>query len=564
MELTPELIKLIQIHAAHNASKFGGTANIGAVMGKLLSVDSSLKANLKILQPQIMGVVSEVNSWGVEKQASFIEEHAPELLEKKVHEERDIYAPLRIQEGQKIVTGFPPEPSKYPHIGHAKAILLNYGLAQRYKGSFVLRFDDTNPELAKKEYYEIHQENYQWLGVQWDSLAYASDYMKDFIGFAQQLLSNGNAFICTCVGEVIKDNRFKGIGCACRDADSAVQSDRWKKMQTAEAGTMIVRLKTDPAHQNTTMRDPTIMRIVDTPHVRTGTQYRIWPTYDFETCLMDGIQKITHRIRTKEFEMRKELHHHIQKLCGFPETVYFDIARFNMTGVESSGRIIRDMIEKGQFCGWDDPRLTTIMALRRRGFHPEAIKNFVISTGMTKNEATLTWDDLIVHNKRYFEEHANRYFFVESPVKITIQNAPLLDVELHLHPTHRKGGRHLKSTTEFYLDNNDVKALDSTHIHRLMDGVNFTKEGAQYTFHSTDYKEFKTKPGGRIMHWLPADETQIIPVEIRMHDGTTKKGVAEKSVMNAKVGEIIQFERFGFCRLDSVDNGILSFWFSHN
>ena len=277
---------------------------------------------------------------------------------------------------------------------------------------------------------------------------------------------------------------------------------------------------------------------------------------------MDGIEKITHRLRSKEFEMRNELQRHIQAALGLRETKIYEFARFNLEGVESSGRIIREKIKKKELIGWDDPSLTTIAALKRRGFLPEAIKNFVLSTGITKAESTLTWDDLIAHNRRLLDAKCNRYFFVNNLEEIEIENAPEQDVELKLHPDFKERGfRKLKTKDKFYINKEDFKEFKEDKLYRLMDCLNFRKKKNKFVFDSLEHEKYK-EHGEKIIHWLPKQK-DLINAEVLMPDKKIIKGLAEPGIRDLKIDEVTQFARFGFCRLDKKEKNKLVFWFTH-
>jgi len=527
-----------------NAIKYDGKANPGSVIGSLMQQFSEKKDEIKKLMPEIQNIVKQVNSMSLDEQREELE-----LLggvERKEKVKRGMFDFLGIKEGEKVVSSFPPGPEKYPHIGHAKALILNYLLAEEYGGKFRPRFEDTNPELVKKEFYDIMLDNFKWLGVDSDFI-YASDSMEDFYFCGKKLINKGEAYVCYCQGDDISTNRKKGKECSCRNAED--QLDKWEKFFKAKAGSSIVRLKIDMNHKNSTMRDPAIFRIIDAAHARQGKKYRVWPTYDFQNSIVDGMLKVTNRLRTKEFEMRAELHRYIQRLLGFKETQTYEFARFNMEGVDLSGRKNRELIEKGKLLGWDDPRLATIVALRRRGFLPEAIKEFVISTGITKSESTVTWGDLILRNKRILDSTAKRYFFVENPKKIKVIHE-VVKTELPLHPTEDYGFRKIKVGSEFYVADKVEKGFN----YRFMHLFNF-KDGK---FVSKDYDpDLKAK----LIHWLPMEN--LVDVEVFMDNGKWVKGKGEADIKKVKVGEVIQFERFGFVRLDEKKDGTYRFWFTH-
>ena len=554
---------LIKKYALQNAIRYKGKANPGAVIGKVFAENPELKEKAQEIGKEVSKIIKDINSLSLEKQEKKLQDTAPELLEKKKQKEKDIFEFLGIREGQQVVTAFPPEPSKYPHIGHAKAVIVNFELARRYKGKFYLRFEDTNPELAEEEFYSIHMDNYAWLGIIPDKIDHASDFMEEFYKYAEKIIKDGHAYICTCSQQMMKENRHNGIECECRLNTEEKNLEQWKEMFAAKAGKYVLRLKGQMQSQNTTLRDPVLFRALDEPHPRTKKKYRIWPTYDFENAVMDGIEGVTHRLRTKEFELRNELQTLIQTLCGFKQTLIYEFARFNLEGVESSGRIIREKVKSKELIGWDDPSLTTIVALRRRGFLPEAIKEFVLSTGLTKTEATLTWDDLIANNRRLLDAKCNRYFFVEKPNEIKIENAPEQTAELKLHPEFKdRGMRKFKTGEKFYVTEEDLKEFKEGKIIRLMDCLNFVKKRNKFAFDSSEYEKYKNH-GDKIIHWLPVQK-DLIKVEVLMPDKEIKKGLAEPMAKDLKVNDIVQFTRFGFCRLDKKEKDKLMFWYTHD
>jgi glutamyl-tRNA synthetase len=561
-----ELKLLLRRIALANALKYNGKSNVGTIIAGAINEYPDLKKTIKVVSLESKDISDQVNSMKLEDIRKELEDKFPDMLEKKEKkEERNIFAFLNIKDGDKIRTGFPPGPEKYPHIGHIKALLMNHMLAKQYNGEFILRFEDTNPELVKSEFYDIMQDNFRWLGVEWNELMYASDHMNLFYEYAEKIINQGHAYMCFCDGETIKKGRAEGIECKHRNHTPAENLVLWREFPTYEEGKAILRLKIDLLHQNTTMRDPTIFRIIRTPHARHGTKYTVWPNYDWQNAIMDGYFGFTHRLRSKEFEMRNELQRYVQKMLGFNQTNIYEFARFNLEGVDTSGRIIREKITSGKYIGWDDPRLATIVALRRRGFVPESIKNFVLSTGITKSESTLTWDDMIVQNRRILDKTAKRFFMMHDYEKIIIHNSPHQNITLKSHPDKEElGTRSFETEQEFLIQKSDLKEITEDGLYRFMDCLNFRKSGNILSFDSLEYERFKSE-GKKIMHWLPAYGN--IDIEIFMNDATTIKGVAEHNIRELKVGDIIQFERFGFCKLDSIEGNkhqpTYRFWFTH-
>ncbi len=556
---------LIWKFALQNAIKYKGRANPGAIVGKLLGDHPDLKKHMKEIGKEISRIVKNINSMKPENQIAKLKEIAPEMLEKKEKKEKDIFEFLRLPEGP-LITGFPPGPEKYTHIGHAKSLAVNYELAKQHKGKFILRFEDTNPATVKKKFYDMMLHDYKWLGASWDKLIYASDHMEMFYKKAQAMIKKDLAYMCFCEQEQVKENRMKSQSCKCRDRGVDETLQFWKSMSTYNEGKATLRLKIDLSHKNSTMRDPIIFRIIDQEHPRLGRKYRVWPNYDFQNAIMDAYSEVDIRIRTKEFEMRTELQRWIQEKLGLKITKTYEAARFNLKGVPSSGRKIRQGIEDGEFIGWDDPRLTTLAALRRRGFQPKAIWDFVLSTGINKTESELTFDDLSVFNRRLLDASANRYFLVCDPKEIVIKDCPEQTVELHLHPSFKeRGHRSLLTGCEFLISNKDFKNLCEGKVHRLMDCVNFVKKGDGFEFVSTDHLDFKNAENkGKILHWLPKNYEHV-QVEVFMPDTSVVVGLGEQGLRDVSVNDVIQFERFGFCRLDSVSDKEqkMKFWFTH-
>lgn len=540
-----------------NYVKFNGKANVGSIIGKMVQQYPEVKKNIQNLRKEITEEIENIKNNSMDHNREVLEKLSSKYKEEK--EERGFFDSLKIPEGSKVVTAFPPGPEKYPHIGHAKAALLNYELAKEYGGKFYLRFEDTNPELVREEFYDIIQDNLKWLGIKWDRLDYASDYIPKLNEFALKLIKNGKAYMCTCSPETMKENRDKGEACACRNRSVEENVSLWEKFNDAKKGSMVLRLKIDLKHKNSTMRDPTIYRIVEAKHPRLKEKIRAIPTYDFQNPVLDGLLGVTHRFRSKEFEMRSELHEYIREILDLYPTKTIEFGRFNLKGMLMSGRKIRELLNEGKIDGWDDPNVGTIVALKRRGFTKEAIKNFVLSTGFSKNEATIEWSDFLKHNKRVLDKKAKRFFFVRDPVKITIENTPEKIVELKLNPNSSET-RKIKINSEFFIERKDFESLSSENeIFRLIDAVNFKRENDKFVYVSDSYEDFKGK-GSKIIHFAPVDYSVDATIYTPEHE--LIRGKAEKNILDLAEGEIIQFERVAFCRLDNKDK--MLFFFTHD
>jgi len=539
-------------YALINAVEHDGKAEIQAVVKKIVAEKPELKLKIKEVVEEVKKTVEEVNSLSLEEQKKKLDELGVKI-EKKVVEKFELPELPDVEFG-KVVTAFPPEPSKYPHIGHAKAALLNFLYARNYGGKFILRFEDTNPEMVKKEYYDAVIEGLKWLGIEWDELDYSSDHMKNFYEAVERLISEGKAYVCLCKLETIRKNRASGKECKHRLQTVKENLELWEKMKKEfKEGEAVVRLKIDMKHENATMRDPTIMRIVDAFHPRIGKKYRVWPTYDFGTAMMDGWEGVTHRLRSKEFEIRKELQQYIQRLFGFKPSRTIEFGRLNLKGVPTSGRIIREMIKKGKLSGWDDPRLTTLMALKRRGFVPEAIKNFILLTGISKAEGIVTWEILEAENRKIVDALANRYMVVLNPVKISLNDAPeIKEVKINLHPDFpERGQRKIPvDMKKIWIEREDYEKYKEREVGLMY--LATIKIASKPRFISKEISLDIQK-----IHWCSEPNLKI---KIVMPNGKIIKAIGEPEMKKLKKDEIIQMPRVGFARVDKEYKDIILYY----
>ncbi len=560
-----ELKEIILKYALQNAVKFNGKANPGAIVGKLLKEDDGLKNKIKELNKEIQKTVKDVNKLSLDEQKAKLKDIAPEMLEKKKAEKKELPELPNAVMG-KVVTRIPPEPSKYNHIGHALSFLLNYLYAKKYKGKSVLRFEDTNPTASKQEYVDAMKKDVlEYLNIKPDKTVYVSDDMPRFYKLAEDLIKRKKAYVCFCDREKMQDLRHKGLPCECRNNSAEKNLEEWKKMLNREYkdGKCVLRLKIDLKSNNHVMRDPVIFRIIYAEHYRQKEKYCVWPLYDFENAVEEEFCGITHILRSSEFGgMRIELQDYIKDLFGFKRQEIIQYGRFNVVGAITQGREIRQLITDKKVIGWDDPRLVTLRALKRRGILPEMFYELALKVGLSKTPTNIDWTVISSINRKILDPNSNRYFFIDNPKEITINNAPNLDIEIKLHPEHEeKGTRKLKTTDKFYISEKDLKDIKKGELCRFMHAFNFKKKGNQFVFDSRELEKYKQK-GKKIMHWLPKNE-KLVDVEVLMPNAKIVKGLAEPSAKNIKINEVVQFERFGFCKLDSIEKDKLVFWFTH-
>jgi glutamyl-tRNA synthetase len=572
VKLDNETKEILRKHALLNAYKHGGKANLQAVVSKVIAEKPELRKMAKEIANLAKEVINDVNSLSREKQYEELKQSYPELVEEKVKEEKkeiEALPPLPNAEHGKVVTRFPPEPNGYLHIGHAKALILNYSYAKLYKGRFILRFDDTNPVNEKMEFYNAIRQDIYWLEVKPDIEKCTSDDIPILYEYAKKLISIGKAYVCTCSVDVVRKNRALGIECLCRSLGTEENLERWEKMfDEYNQNEAILRLKGDMKSKNTAMRDPTLFRIVDSPHPLKGNKYRVWPTYDFSVPIEDHLDCVTHAMRSKEYELRDEVYYYIQSSLGLRNVKLIEFSRLEMKGTPVSKRKIKDLMQKGIVRSWDDPRLSTLMALRRRGFTPDAIKEFVLSIGLSKTESEPTWDLLESFNRKVLDRKAKRLHFVQNPVLLEVKDAKSKKLKLRFHPEINLGFREILVSDKLLISEDDAKMLKEGDLIRLIELYNVkvleVKKGKVKAKFAGEELILKVKK----IHWvdykdsLPFKVLKPLPLyldkEVNENSLVEINGKVEKAIEQINIGEVAQFVRFGFCKVEGRDIGIFT------
>lgn len=546
-----DFTKEIWAHALKNALDFGKT-DAGKILPKLFQHGLD-KKDIKEIMPKLQEIVASVNKMKDLQRKETFAQYSDIIPE---HEEREGLPELEGAVVGKVVTRLAPEPSKYNHIGHALIFYIQYLYAKKYKGKCILRFDDTNPEKSTKEFYDSMIEDMTWLGLKWDKQYLASDSMKKLYAYAEKLIKKGDAFVCSCNQEKMKDLREKMKECDCRDIKPADNVKVWKEMLAKKygEGEKTLRLKGDMKSNNGVMRDPVIFRISYTPHFMQGERYCVWPMYDFQNPVSDALDGVTHVIRSNEFTLRAELHAYILKLLGLKMPHIREIGRYQITGAETQGRVVRELIESGKVKGWDDPRLVTVKALRRRGFVPEMFRELSQTVGLSKSGGHIDPSVLAATNRKIIDSVAERFYFVENPVKLDIQNPPnIREVGIPVHPD-RKELRKMKVSDDVFISKKDYEELKGKEVRLLhLYNIKVPAKSKKAEFTTIENKDVPK------IQWVSFG-TEI---KILMPDGKWTNGIADENIGDLKVGEIIQFERFGFVRLDEIKEGRYKFWFAH-
>lgn len=561
-----DITNLIRKHALKNAFDYG-KANSGSVVGKVIAEFPDAKKDMKATMQLISKIILEVNKMKKEEIEKELNNYT--FIEKPKEEKKGFE--IKNAEMGKVLTRFPPEPSGYPHIGHAKAAFLDYEIAKQYDGKMILRFDDTNPEKESQEYVEAIKEGLKWLGISWDKESYTSDHMNELYAAAEKLISIEKAYVCTCSQEEISKQREQMKSCKCRELSSKENLIRWKNMLAGkyEAGKVILRFKGDLSALNTVMRDPSLARILTSPHYKQKKKYVVWPSYDLAVVVMDALEGITHPMRSKEYELRDELYNTLFDALGYKQATMIEFSRLQIKNAPISKRLLTPLVKEKKVMGWDDPRLPTLKGLVRRGILPEAVKGFVLSFGLSKVESEPTWEALLVENRKLLDPVSKHYFFVPDPVKLKIKNAPKKVIMLKTHPKNESlGTRELEVGEELLIPKSDFESLKEGEIFRLKDLYNvklLSKKKKECEFLGDGLVEKKVQ-------WVTEQGLEceiLVPKDLVDSDGNFNlnsleilKGKCESSCNKLEEGEIIQFERFGFCKLDKKHKDKLTFVYS--
>ena len=503
----------------------------------------------------------------------------------------------------KVHTRFPPEPNGYLHIGHAKSICLNFGLAKKYKGLCNLRFDDTNPETEEMEYVESIKEDLSWLDFKEDGLYYASDYFDQLYNYALELINKGKAYVCDLSPEEVKKYRGTltepGKDSPYRDRSIEENLDLFRRMKEGEfeEGSKTLRAKIDMTSPNLTMRDPALYRIRKLSHYRTGDKWVIYPMYDFTHCLSDSIEGITHSICTLEFINNRPLYDWILEKLEVHHPQQIEFARLNLSHTILSKRKLLELVEKKFVSSWDDPRMPTISGLRRRGYTPESIKNFCKAIGVTKINSIIEMNLLENSLREELNKTANRVMAVINPLKVVIENYPesqTEELECINNPEDEKSGtRKVPFSKVIYIEKNDFQEVPHKKFFRLAPDREVRLRYAYFITCKEVIKDKKTNevvelrcsydpatkggdsPDGRkvkgTIHWVDANNS--IEAEVRLYDKLfltrdpnegedykdnfnkdslikLDKCYLEKSLKEAKADNKYQFERLGYFCLD--------------
>ena len=511
-------------------------------------------------------------------------------------------------EKDKIRFRFPPEPNGYLHIGHTKAICINFGLGEKYNAPVNLRFDDTNPEKEEQEFVDSIKKDVEWLGFKWDKELYASDYFQQLYDWAVKMIKEGKAYVDEQPSEIITEQRKNpaepGVESPYRNRPVEESLDLFEKMKNGEfeSGSMSLRAKIDMISPNMNMRDPVMYRILNKPHHRTGTTWKIYPMYDWAHGESDYLEQVSHSLCSLEFENHRPLYNWYLEQVRDENKVapkQREFARMNVTYMITSKRKLQKLIAENVVTGWDDPRMPTVSGLRRKGYTAEAIRNFIERVGVAKRENLIDIQLLEFFVREDLNKKAKRVMAVVDPVKLIIENYPEGQeewVETENNPEDENAGtRQIPFSREIYIEREDFKEEANNKFFRLKLGgevrlksayiikaerVEKDENGEITTIYATYDEKSKSGSGTEeslrkvkgTLHWVSAPHA--IPVEARMYERlftveqpdaekdadflqyinpeslNTAHGFAEPSLKDVEIGEPLQFQRIGYFTKD--------------
>lgn len=556
-----------------NALDHGGEAHVGAVVGRLMGSFADLRDRPDEVQTAAREAVEAVNALSEADQRAELEALDPSLLPEAVAAEDEADAadeppalPDLPDVDGDVVMRFAPNPNGPPTLGHTRGMVVNGDYVERYGGTLILRYDDTDPQVKPPmaEAYDWFLEDYRWLGYDPDVVFACSARLDAYHEHARTMLARGHAYVCACEREVFQGHRAEGVPCDHRSLDPGDSIEAFDEMMLGdtEPGEAVVRVKTDMDHPDPALRDWVALRVVDAdehPHPKTGTDHRVWPMLDFASAIEDHLRGVTHIIRGKDLRDSTGRQQFLYDHFGwdYPTTLYWGRIRLH-EGMKFSTSSIKAAIDAGEYSGWDDPRLPTLRALARRGFQPDAIRNLWVAQGLTEKDVALSPKNLDAENRKVVDPLADRYFFVADPGPWTLAGAEGYEVHAPLHPDDPDRGVRAYGPVEgdevaLLLSDDDVDEdrLDDGAEVRLKDFVNVRVASAKDRRLEVvdDDVNRAVDAGLPILHFVLGEG---VDAEVLMPDGDDRAGVCEPAVLDAPAGEVVQFERFGFCRLEEV------------
>ncbi|OUJ18970.1 Glutamyl-/glutaminyl-tRNA synthetase [Methanonatronarchaeum thermophilum] len=539
--------KEIKKYTLANALDYDGEANTGAVMSKVMGEREDLRNQAKEVKKTVQKIVKEINQMSIEEQRKKLQEIAPEMLqEEEIKEEQAL--PDLPGNTDKVRMRFAPNPSGPLHLGHARAAILNDEYVEKYNGKFILRIEDTDPKRVYPPAYEMIEEDIQYLEIDVDEKIIQGERIETYYEYAEQLIEMNKAYVCRCPAEQFRKLKKKGIACECRDQTPEKNLELWNKMLEGryKEGEVAVRIKTHLNHPDPAIREWPAFRVVDQKHPVYGDRYNAYPLMNFSVAIDDHLMNISHIIRGKDHIPNKIRQEFIFDYFNWEKPEYIHHGTLSIEGVELSTRNIKKGIDEGKYTGWNDTRLGTLKALKKRGIQPKAIRESMKALGVSEVNSKFSWTTLYAENRKIIDKKADRYFFVPNPTEIKIENAEQYTATPPIHPDREETRQiNVPKNPKILIPQKDADKMQKDDIIRLKDlyNIKITGQGtAKYIGNSLKVLQ----EGAQIIQWTTQDN---IPIKIDKQ-GKTEKGVAEKTIKKLKPNQTIQFERYGFVRID--------------
>jgi len=582
-----EIKKLIWIFGLTNAVKFEGKPNLKAIMGKLMSQKPELRTQVNDIKPVLDETIVEISKLTIDEQKEKLLQLDPTALEKKVttEEQKELPDLPNTQNYDKIIMRLAPYPSGALHIGNARMVILNSEYVKRYNGKLILFFDDTigspksmrNSPKAKyvlPDAYQLIKDGLKWLDVNYSEVYYKSDRLEIYYEYCEKLIQDDIAYVCFCSATEFRDKykKTKEI-CPHRNQSISTNLQEWNNMKTGKyhETDVVVRLKTGMDQKDPALRDQIIMRISEAEHPRVGTKYFIWPMLEFSWAIDDHLIGATHILRGIDLVKEDVIEEFIWDHFNWKKGEFLHYGRIKFSNMKLSKTQSRNNIIQGKFDGWDDPRTWSLQSLEKRGIKAEALKKTLLELGMSTTGIVFDESWLYSKNKDIIDRLSNRYFYVEEPINIEIENVPLSECvakPLLLPSNPEKGKREIKVVTKdnklkVLIAHTDAIKLRKGQIIRLKDLINIqimsidlNKNLINSNFHSFELnREFS------IFQWVSKEEN--VKVSIIKPDGTLSIGNGEVNLVNIPLNKTIQFERFGFVNPIKWEENVLICYFTH-
>ncbi len=561
-------------YAVKNAFLHGGKADTGAVVGKIIALHKQTPTfDIKKSMPEIQKAVQQANALKkteLEKEFSRFEEAGYELKPKP--KRTGLPAIEFAEKGGKVVTRYAPNPSGAMHFGHARQAILNHDLARKYNGKFILRFEDTDPKtkVPLENGERLFIEDLEWLGIKADETFTDSGRFKIYFEHMKKAIELGKAYVCLCDNEEWKKKKAKGIACECGAFDKKKNLELFNKMLKHELkeGQAVLRIKTDIAHPDPSVRDWWAAKIVDVPQHPKLKKEHVFPSYNFAAAIDDHLMGITLIIRGQEHAQNSTKQKFLYDYFGwkYPEAIHTGRIKSNI-GVLSKSKI-NALMKTANFLGFDDPRLGTIRALRRRGFVPEAIREIMWDIGLKTSDTTVQFERLADANRKIIDKIAERIVFIEDPIRLSVRFAKEFVAKLPRHPDNQEKGTKDYSLAaglqRFIVSKKQFEKLKVSDIARLKHAYNIKIMKKSEFDVEADFFNDTSLQGTPIVHWLLEGQTADVEVLLPKGEALEKlQGLAEKELLKYETGAHLQLERFGYVRLDSKQANKASAWFTH-